>query len=141
MFTRFLTRPVPPLPTAQNVLEEVGVSIKGAGNPLKRGISTVVEQAEELAVIPKMSISKIQAWTSLSRVPGSSNMSGSAKKSVWVTREKLRAVFDEPKGLLNLVGPSTSAPDRTKKLELLKSAGYEFNTQRENSFTDKLNDA
>ena len=113
----------------------------GTTNPLKRGISAVLEQDEELTVIPKKSISKIPALAALNRVPGSSNMSGSAKKSVLVTRARLRAGFDDPKGLLNLVGPSTSALDRTKKLELLKSAGYEFNTQGESSFTDKLNDA
>ena len=141
LFTKFLTRPVPQLATAQSVLEEIGASSRGASKPLKRGIAAVVMQDEELTVIPKRARSKIPALASLSRVPGSSNMSGSAKKSVLVTRERLRAGFDDPKGLLDLVGPSTSALDRTKKLELLKSAGYEFNTQGESSFTDKLNDA
>ena len=68
-------------------------------------------------------------------------MAGSAKKSVLVTREKLRAGFDDPKGLLDLVGPSTNALDRTNKLELLKSAGYEFRTQSKSSFADKLYEA
>ena len=35
-----------------------------------------------------------------------------------------------PRGLLNLVGYSTNALERTKKLELLKSAGYDINSKR-----------
>ena len=50
-------------------------------------------------------------------------MSGPANKSFLVTRQKLGAGFDDAKGLLHLVGPSTNALDRTNKLELLKSAG------------------
>ena len=78
---------------------------------------------------------------SLSQVPGSSTTSGLAKKRVLVTREMLRAGLDDPKVLLDLVGPSTSALDRTKKLEILKDAGYEFKTRGKSSFADKLNEA
>ena len=42
--------------------------------------------------------------------------------------------------LLNLEGASTNALDRTKKLELLKSAGYDFELKKK-SFSDKLNAA
>ena len=45
-----------------------------------------------------------------------------------------------PRGLLNLVGYSTNALVRTKKLKLLKSAGYDINSKR-NPFSDRLNAA
>ena len=35
LFTRFLARPVSPLPSAKKVLEEVGASSKGTSNPLR----------------------------------------------------------------------------------------------------------
>ena len=54
---------------------------------------------------------------------------GTQKKRVHVTREKLRSGLHDPKGLLNLVGLSTHALEKTKKLELLKSSGLLFNLQ------------
>ena len=61
------------------------------------------------------------------------------RKKVLLTREKLRAGLHNPKGLLDLVGSSTSALDRTKRLEMLKGAGMSFKGAR--SFSDKLNAA
>ena len=66
-------------------------------------------------------------------------MSGSAKKSILVTREKLRAGFDDLKCLLDHVGPLTSALDRINKPELLKSAGYYLKAHGKSSFANKLN--
>ena len=64
-----------------------------------------------------------------------------AKKTL-MTREKLRSGLHDPKGLLNLVGPSTDALERTKRLELLKSAGGRLDQSRRNaSFSEKFNAA
>ena len=51
---------------------------------------------------------------------------------------KLRAGTNDPKGLLNLVGSSTNALERTKKIELLKTSGFLFNKQGPNSLGNKL---
>ena len=55
-----------------------------------------------------------------------------------MTREKLRAGLHDARGLLDLAGPSTHALERTKKLELLKSAGFLSRFQGASSFSDKL---
>ena len=105
----------------------------------KRGVSQVVDDPA-LSVIPKKKRSKVPALASIEDLLGSDSVSGAVKKRTLLTREKLRAGMHDPKGLLNLVGPSTNALDRTKKLELLKSAGYDFNSKGK-SFSDKLNAA
>ena len=71
---------------------------------------------------------------------GGDDLGGTSKKRTLLTREKLRAGMHDPRGLLDLAGPSTNALDRTKKLELLKSADYDFNNKSK-SFSDKLNAA
>ena len=92
-------------------------------------------QIAEVAPIPKRS--KIPALASLSMLSSIADAEGAQKKRVLVTREKLRAGLHDPKGLLNLVGPSTNALERTKKLELLKSSGLLFSS-RVKSFSDKV---
>ena len=82
--------------------------------------------------------SKIPALTALSRVSVPGNDGNTPKKNVIMTREKLRAGINDPRGLLNLVGTSTNALERTKKLELLKTSGFLFNKQGPNSFENKL---
>jgi len=57
---------------------------------------------------------------------------------VLLTHQMLRAGLN-PKGLLNMVGSSTSALDQTKRLELLEGAGMSFKGTK--SFSDKLNAA
>ena len=89
---------------------------------LKRGASQVVDEPA-LPVIPKKKRSQVPALASIEDLLGSDSGSGAVKKRTLLTREKLRAGMHDPKGLLNLVGHSTNALDRTKKLELLKSAG------------------
>ena len=80
-----------------------------------------------ISIIAKKKRSKVPALASIEDLLGSDSVSGTVKKRTLLTREKLRAGMHDPKGLLNLVGHSTNALDRTKKLELLKGAGYEFN--------------
>ena len=63
------------------------------------------------------------------------------KKKVLMTRLRLRRSMHDPRGLLDLTSSSTNALERTKKLELLKSAGYGFKSHGNRSFSDKLNAA
>ena len=58
-----------------------------------------------------------------------------------MTREKLRAGLHDPRGLLNITGSSTNAIERMKRLELLKSAGVDFESQANSSFSEKMNAA
>ena len=96
-------------------------------------------EALDLGRIPKKS--KIPALASFSAIADLCDDRGTSKKRVLLTREKLRAGMHDPRGLLNLVGPSTNALERTKRLELLKSAGLLFNDKRPKSFSDKLSAA
>ena len=65
-----------------------------------------------------------------------------SKKKVFDKLEKLRPGLHNPKRLLNLVDYSSNAIERTKRLELLKSAGHVFNPQgKKASFVDKVNAA
>ena len=90
--------------------------------------------------IPKKK-STIPALASMGIVSDTANTGLSTKKAL-MTREKLRAGLHDPKGLLNLVGSSTDALERTKKLELMKSAGWCFDDKKKNtSFSKKLNAA
>ena len=64
----------------------------------------------------------IPALASVGLVTEASSTGLSTKKAL-MTRERLRAGLHDPRGLLNLVGSSTDALERTKKWELMKSAG------------------
>ena len=87
--------------------------------PAKRGFSAVY-QPDVLQRIPKKKRSSIPALASLRETPASGEPE---KKSVLLTRERLRQGLNDPKGLLDLIGPSTNALERTKRLELLKNSG------------------
>ena len=138
LFLRFL----PEVPPAAQISDVSAVdpassrSLSQVTTSRKRDASAVTDVVR----IPKKS--KVPALASLSRVSGLSN-DGSPKKRVLVTREKLRAGLHDPRGLLDLEGSSTSALERTKKLELLKSAGclFEKIKTKDKSFADKLNAA
>ena len=138
LFARFLPEPVSPESEVETFPDEVfsipKAPVSGSGDR-KRGVSLITESAS----IPKKS--KIPALASISQVVGETSTAASVKK-VLETREKLRAGLDDPKGLLNLVDSSTAALERTKRLELLKSAGHVFAPQSNKlSFVDKLNAA
>ena len=98
----------------------------GEGSPLprKRGLASVTE-VEDMPRIPKKKKSAIPALADVEIADSSSNTGLSPKKTLR-TRERLRAGLHDPRGLLNLVGSSTNELERTKKLELLKSAGFCF---------------
>ena len=116
-------------------------SADDASTSKKRGISTITGASGDSvpASIPKKPRSKIPALASLDQIVRHGHVGISAKKAFF-TREKLRAGISDPKGLLDLGDTSTNALERTKKLELLKSAGYDFNTHK-GSFSERLNAA
>ena len=131
LFAQFfpISKPiVPEVKVARPAQSELPAKV--AGTP-KRGISSIT------ALEPIRKKSKIPALASLAQLSAIAAEEGAQKKRVLVTREKLRSGLRDPKGLLNLVGPSTNALERTKKLELLKSSGLLFNLQKK-SFSDKL---
>ena len=79
---------------------------------------------------------------SVDQITADDGIGGASKQRALMTREKLRAGLHDPKGLLDLVSTSTNALEHTKKLELLKSAGFIFNsTSRSQSAAEKLNAA
>ena len=92
-----------------------------------------------MAPIPKKS--KVPALASIELVNQSNPEGLLTKKKLLLTREKLRAGFHNPKGLLNLVDSSTNALEHTKKLELLNAAGFQFDSQNKTTFSDRLNSA
>ena len=131
LFSRFLPEPVSPVSSGTE--RQSAIPLVNP-RPLKRDVSMV----EALDPIPKKA--KRPTLVSLDEVSG--NLFGETpKKKLLMTRERLRAGFHNPKGLLNLVDSSTNALERTKQLELLKSAGFEFNNKNKHSFVDKLNAA
>ena len=138
LFSRFLPDPVSPVSEAERIhTEEDDLSVlrSGSGSPSrKRGVSAVTE----LASIPKKS--KVPALASVTQVESERVGEGSSKK-VLLTREKLRAGLHDKKGLLDLIGTSTNALERTKKLELLKSSGLLFDSKGKTSFEDNLSAA
>ena len=88
--------------------------------------------------MPKRKRGTIPALASVGVVADACDTGLSAKKTL-MTRERLRAGLHDPKGLLNLVGSSTNALERTKKLELLKNAGFCFDQKKRNaSFSEIL---
>ena len=131
LFSEFFAKPRAPDPQVMIAQRSQVLEGTSAFHARKRGVSQVVNWDP----IPKKS--RIPALASLSQLSTIAATEGTQKKRVLVTREKLKAGLHDPKGLLNLVGPSTNALERTKKLELLKSSGLLFNSQNK-SFSDKL---
>ena len=134
LFDQFLKIPQSPVsmqisrdPVAQPVVFQLSTHVLK-----KRAFSDMVDEPIP-EVIPKKTRSTIPALALLSTFPEIRDGSGLTKKRALLTQEKLRAGMHDPRGLLNLEGASTNALDRTKKLELLKSAGYDFEL-KENHF-------
>ena len=139
LFARFLPEPTSPPSDEMASPEDIAAIPKEPeveSGSLKRGISLIADSGP----IPRKS--KIPALAGLSRVIQGETSATASVQNVLNTREKLRAGMDDPRGLLNLVGSSSNALERTKRLELLKSAGHVFSPQRKKfSFVDKLNAA
>ena len=104
-------------------------------------IFSEVEQAEGITQIPRKK-SAIPALATIRQITSSVESGQSEKKNILITREKLRMGLHDPKGLLDLVGSTTNALERTKRLELLKNSGLMNKTQgARKSFSVKLNEA
>ena len=135
LLSRFFPPPAVPVPAVQGILSDadlIPVALAGCPPSGKRGISQIAD-ATPVAKIPRRS--QVPALASLERLQGSDV--GSSKKQALMTREKLRAGLHDARGLLDLAGPSTHALERTKKLELLKSAGFLSKIQGASSSSDK----
>ena len=96
-----------------------------APDPNQAGVDEVPirkRKVDALVALPRTSKrSKIPALSSIDRVAEA--LAGVSTKRALVTREKLRAGLHDQKGLLSLVETSTDALEKTKRLELLKTAG------------------
>ena len=128
LFSTFLPDPVSPLADTD--------PLPGADDEPripKRKLSKV----SELKPIPKKP--RVPELATAEEIFADGNDDISTRKKVLLTREKLRAGLHNPKGLLDLVGSSTSALDHTKRLEMLKGAGMSLKGTR--SFSDRLNAA
>ena len=104
----------------------------------KRGLAAISSLLEGQK-IPKKAKSSIPALATFSGLGDQKAPEGLSKKAL-MTRERLRKGVNDPKGLLELNGSSTNALERTKQLELLKSAGVDFNSQK-GTFSEKVNAA
>ena len=124
LFSTFLPEPTSPLLDSDTLGERVSK---------KRNISAI----SSLTSIPKKP--KVPEIASVDEVYADGSEEISTRKKVLLTRERLRAGLHNPKGLLDLIGSSTSALDQTKRLELLKAGGMSFKGTK--SFSDKLNAA
>ena len=106
----------------------------------KRSLSAVNPSRNEVP-IPKRR-STIPALAAIGRISGTGETAQAEKKSILITREKLRVGLHDPKGLLDLIGSTTDALERTKRLELLKTSGLVNKNQgARKSFSIKLNEA
>ena len=84
---------------------------------------------------------KTPVLASIEQVTAESGLGGSSVKRALMTRERLRAGSHDPKGLLDLVSTSTNALEHTKRLELLKAAGFILNPPKNSSIAEKFNAA
>ena len=91
----------------------------------KKRSSSVLDQPP---TIPKKS--QLSALTSIVRMQDLMDSGSLNKKQALMTRERLRAAMHDPRGLLKMVGSSTNALERAKKLELLKNAGFILGEKR-----------
>ena len=114
---------------------------KSAPNVGTKRVFSAVEQAVGMTRIPKKKCT-IPALASIRQIASGVESGQSEKKNILITREKLRMGLHNPKGLLDLVGSTTNALERTKRLELLKTSGLMNKTQgARKSFSVKLNEA
>ena len=104
LFSRLLPEPSPP----------TGPEKKVSSPQAPKRTFSQTSQVEDLPRIPKKIKSTVPALAALHLIPGGGGDGRSPKKHVLVTRQKLRAGLDDPKGLLNLHNSSTNALERAK---------------------------
>ena len=121
LLLRLLPQPSPPHVEEAKLVGDATKSVAAVDRPSrKRGFSDIAV----LSSIPKKST--IPALASITRMQELVDLGCASKKQALLTREKLRSGIHDPRGLLSMVGSSTNALERGKKLELLKSAGFGF---------------
>ena len=144
LLSRFLPQKDLPDPGVRRVgVDPVSAdaSLGGSITSQKRGVSAIADGDGPIK-IPRLS--KIPALAALHRIPGGTRKDGAPNKRALFTREMLRAAQLDPRALLELECKSSNALERTKKLELLKCAGWEFDiegSKGKKSFAQKLNAA
>ena len=134
LLDRLLPRLPEPDEDVHKIIEDAVLEGDSTGTPRKRGLSEVVET--DSTRIPKKKRSTIPALAAVNVDFGSGD-SGVTSKKALMTRKLLRKGENDPRGLLTLVGSSSDALERTKRMELLKTAGYSFQTQG-TSFSQQL---
>ena len=131
LFTQFFPISKPDVPEVEVAHPSISVPEASVANSHKRSVSLVANWS------PILKKSKIPDLASLSQLSTIAAAEGLQKKRILVTREKLGAGLHYPKALLILVGPSTNALERTKKMEFVKSSCMLFDSQK-NHFTISL---
>ena len=104
--------------------------------PPRKRVSSELAFPERIPKKPKR-----PTLASVQQVIDEDGFGSSSQKRALMTRERLRAGEHDPMGLLDLVSTSTSALEHTKRLELLKAAGFILNSKKVASDAEKLNAA
>ena len=137
MLLRLLPVPSPPPGVGQIPIDD---GSQNQGILTKKRVFSAIDQS---SAIPEES--SLPALASLSRMQELVDHGCITKKQSLLTREKLRSALKDPRGLLKMVSSSTSALERTKKMEILKCAGVVFDEnkelQRKTPFADRLQTA
>ena len=130
LFSQLLPEPTSPLSGSEGS-PEAKVHLVGPVSK-KRSIQDVTSFSN----IPKKG--RVPDLASLAQVIEENRDGVFSEKKILVARERLRASMNDPKGLLDFVGPSTNALERTKRMEILKSSGINLATKGVKSLVDKL---
>ena len=135
LLLRLLPEPTSPLSDLEHGPGDVGASTEvSIASSRKRGFADISSSPVQGSSPPLASFARMQELVDHGCV---------SKRQALLTREKLRAGMHDPRGLLKMVGSSTNALERAKKMEILKSAGFMFGDNKKSqgkiSFADKLN--
>ena len=134
-----LPSPVSPVSEVDTALEptfEKELSLEVAPTSARKRDSSALLSLERIPKKPRR-----PTLASVQQVVDEDIAGASSLKRTLFTREKLRAGEHDPKGLLDLISTSTSALEHTKKLELLKAAGYILTSKNKASEAEKFNAA
>ena len=133
--------PVPLSPLSEGDVELESTELKDpvleeSTRPPRKRVSSELTTLER---IPKKS--RRPTLASVQQVIDEDGFGSSSQKHALMTRERLRAGEHDPRGLLDLVSTSTSALEHTKRLELLKAAGFILNSKKVATDAQRLNAA
>ena len=139
LFARFLPEDIPVEVEVLRNPDPASSDPVCRSGPHRKRVSSAVGGIGDLSIIPKKRKSSVPALATFDRALEDCGKSSTDKRTL-MTRQRLRAGVDDPKGLLDLGGTSTDALERTKKLELLKNAGYNFDALGK-TFPERFNAA